>query len=163
MSVNVSYLMTVPIDMGLEIIRKLPMSEMSKLLQTNKQLNDRYYPFLKAEIEQEKQKQYRINKIIDAIGGEKNCDLGKHWEYYKEAIFSAIQRFTKEDLSKIVYEFIKSGLETTDQESIEVPSTGQPLVDITTNADDLATYRCLAELPNEKIDSIYNGLREEWK
>lgn len=164
MNVDFSYLMTVPIDVGLEIFRKLPVERMITLLKTNKMLRDKYYRYLKEEIDREERKRYRIKKIIEGIGGGEHCDQEKRDEYLKDILYDRINALTKDDLVNIVVELLKGGLETVEQERIEVQSTGEELVDIHTEAFDLATYRCLYEQADEKINTIYeNELREEWK
>ncbi len=127
MSVNASYLMTVPIDVGLEIIRKLPMSEISKLFQTNKRLNDRYYRYLKADIELEQQRRYRIGKLKDANGYD-DCDQDNYKRHEGQILSGVIPKMSKEDLESIVLQFLTLGLQTVEQERITIPSTSQILV-----------------------------------
>ncbi len=163
MEVNESYLMKVPIDVGLEIFRRLSISQVTQLLKANKGLREKYYQYLKADIEREQQKRYRIEKIIEAIGGKEHCEPKKYREYKNRILYDRIGKLPKEDLIDIVVELLESGLDTVEHERIKVKSTEEELVDISNNVNDLAAYRCLYKTSDENINNIYNRLREEWK
>lgn len=151
MDVNESELLSVPIDVGRQILQRLSLVDRLRVLRTNNLLRQRYLPFFAAEIESERRRLELLNKILSRTDALDYCDTDDITHFQLEYLIKNLDQFSKNDLVYTLADMIFHGAADTLN---LFRSTREQIAGLSDDSYTYASYECLHQLTYSELQQI---------